>query len=187
MFSGWRLEDPRFGRGTTWARCADCCRIMWNAALRFTDGYRSEAKLFKRARVVTLASLGVTNKLPGLLRRPRLLMGWDTERLIAVNARAAAQQGPIEAACKRDGALAIVPSYEGLCRKPIFIEEDGPQLEVAIQANLSYGLPRRRRLIKKTKVDQHGRAFMSDVFLRRWRLMKKTKVDRNGNALNPAA
>ena len=148
LFSGFRLEDPKHGRQTSWARRAYIFASFWKAAIKLSPNYKRWQGEFKRERVTTLQVFGVP-KQPGLLRRPRLLMGYQTERLVARNALMHGGRERDPRKYQGEGFLGLAPSYEGITCKPLY-EPPEHQL-LTHELNLRTRAPR-RRLKGKTKV-----------------------------------
>ena len=84
--TGYRIVDRKQGSDTTWMRKSQIFRLMWRKILDFNKQTRQYKKLFREGRTTVLRFFGLNQKVAGLIRRPRLLGGPQTERLIAINA-----------------------------------------------------------------------------------------------------
>ena len=84
VYSGVKLND-RHAANTTWFRKAQIFRIMWRRLFVMSKELRAQRDEFPETVGRSLSAFGIKNKLSGLARRPRLLMGQHTERLIALN------------------------------------------------------------------------------------------------------
>ena len=89
LYSGFRVQDPRAGIYTTWARKAAITSTLWQCALKYSIGELSKSDI-KAVRFQALLPFGVGGKVMGLNKRPMFLMAKKTEELIAHNALALA-------------------------------------------------------------------------------------------------
>ena len=152
LFTGIRLEDPRYGRDTSWGRRADYMRLLFNAILKYSAGFRRHATELPKGRVVTLGPFGIGAKLQGFMVRPRFLMTVATEKWVASNAiRQAMYNQSLLSQTRtktvmRDGALGLAPTYQNLVVPAIYRDPDIAALNVFLDR-----APPRRRIRGKTK------------------------------------
>jgi hypothetical protein len=155
--TGIRLEDPAWGRETTWARRAAIFSLMFRLFLRCSVMSLGMRKLFKMGRVTTMAAFGITHKVQGLANmRPAFAMGIHTERLIAINAAVWNKQEQSDVVLSGRGVFVVPTTYFGLRAKPLFQTPGQGQLklrwEELMQKQNGSGEQRRRRLRSKTKI-----------------------------------
>ena len=89
LYSGVRVQDPRAGIYTAWARKAAITSTLWQCALKYSIGELSKSDI-ETVRFQALLPFGVGGKVMGLNKRPMFLMAKNTEELIAQNALALA-------------------------------------------------------------------------------------------------